>query len=369
MAELSVTGFENTFLTRSSEKASNLQINTAWYSKKGIVILLHSLFWIAIFALPFLIRTSNNDSHKPPFEIGYLYFYIATRPFWVGLFYVNAFYLFPKLVPQKKYALYVGSLLLSLFILSVIHSILFNVFVKSAPYEISNFLMFNSILYLFVLAASVAYTLIIDKIQADKLLQEKENENLKTELSFLRSQVSPHFMFNVLNNMVALARKKSEQLEPSLIKLSSLMRYMLYETDEQKVALEKEVDYLQSYIDLQKQRFGKNVNIHTCFSEVSGNYAIEPMLLIPFVENAFKHGTGLIADAEIEIELKAKNHILYFTVRNKYNCDKVEQKDKTAGIGLTNVERRLNLLYGKNHTLLINKNNGWFTVSLQLNLH
>jgi LytS/YehU family sensor histidine kinase len=211
--------------------------------------------------------------------------------------------------------------------------------------------------------------MIIDKIATDKLLQERENENLKTELSFLRSQVSPHFMFNVLNNMVALARKRSEQLEPSLIKLSSLMRYMLYETDEQKVALEKEVEYLQSYIDLQKQRFGKNVTIHACFQEVNGNYAIEPMLLIPFVENAFKHGTGLIRDAEIEIELKAKNQILQFTVRNRYNAEKEEQKDKTAGIGLTNVERRLNLLYGKNHALLINKNDGWFTVSLQLNLH
>jgi LytS/YehU family sensor histidine kinase len=229
--------------------------------------------------------------------------------------------------------------------------------------------MFNSFLFLFISAASIAYRVIIDKIKSDKLLQEKENENLKTELSFLRSQVSPHFMFNVLNNMVALARKKSEQLEPSLIKLSSLMRYMLYETDEQKVALDKEVEYLESYIDLQKQRFGKNVNIQTCFSEISGNYGIEPMLLIPFVENAFKHGTGLIPDAEIDIELKAKNHILYFSVRNKYSAEKEEQKDQTAGIGLTNVERRLNLLYGKNHTLLITKKDGWFTVSLQLNLH
>jgi len=211
--------------------------------------------------------------------------------------------------------------------------------------------------------------MIIDKIASDKLLQQRENENLKTELSFLRSQVSPHFMFNVLNNMVALARKKSDQLEPSLIKLSSLMRYMLYETDEQKVQLEKEVEYLQSYIDLQQQRFGKNVAIHSCFSQNDGNYTIEPMLLIPFVENAFKHGTGLIQNAEIDIELKAKNHILYFTVRNKYNSEKEEQKDKTAGIGLTNVERRLNLLYGKDHTLLITKKDGWFTVSLQLNLH
>src|SRR5689334_17681421 len=105
--ELRVPGFENKFLIRSATKASNAPMKITWYSKKWFIVLLHSLFWIAIFALPFLVRTSNNDPRKPPFEIGYLYFYIVTRPFWVGLFYLNAFYFFPKLVPPKKYALYV----------------------------------------------------------------------------------------------------------------------------------------------------------------------------------------------------------------------------------------------------------------------
>src|SRR6266487_1244233 len=155
--------------------------------------------------------------------------------------------------------------------------------IERTPYEIANFLTFNIFIYFFILAASIAYRMIIDKIASDKLLQERENENLKTELSFLRSQVSPHFMFNVLNNMVALARKRSDQLETSLIKLSSLMRYMLYETDEARVSLEKEMEYLQSYIDLQRQRFGKNIAIDTSFTEVDGSYTIEPMLLIPFV--------------------------------------------------------------------------------------
>ena len=380
MAELSVAGFEKTLAFRQ-RKADNAQIEKVWYNKKGIVILFHSLAWIAVFALPFLIRT-NSDTHNKPFEIGWLYFYIATRPFWIGLFYLNAHYLFPQFISRKKYWLYVGLQLVSLFILSVIHSIWFNILIKKQPYEFTNFLVFNTFTYLFILAASIAYRMVLDKIKTDKLLQERENENLKTELSFLRSQVSPHFMFNVLNNMVALARKKSEQLEPSLIKLSSLMRYMLYETDEQKVPLEKELEYLQSYIDLQQQRFGKHVNVRTSFEEIDGSYSIEPMLLIPFVENAFKHGTGLIENAVIDIELKAKNHILNFTVRNKYNdhfevkfhnqiavVQAAEQKDKTSGIGLSNVERRLNLMYAKNHSLLITKKDGWFSVSLQLNLH
>ena len=147
------------------------------------------------------------------------------------------------------------------------------------------------------------------------------------------------------------------------------MRYMLYETDEDKVALEKEIDYLQSYIDLQQQRFGKNVKVNAVFQKDELNYSIEPMLLIPFVENAFKHGTGLIDDAQIDIDLKVKNGLLHFFVRNKFNGQAVDVKDKTSGIGLNNVQRRLNLLYRDHHKVLINKKDDWFTVSLQLNLH
>jgi LytS/YehU family sensor histidine kinase len=175
-------------------------------------------------------------------------------------------------------------------------------------------------------------------------------------------------MFNIMNNMVALARKKSDILEPSLIKLSSLLRYMLYETDE-RVALQKEIEYLQSYIDLQKQRFGNNVTIKTCMEKVEDSFEIEPMLLIPFVENAFKHGTGLIENAEIDVELRTEKNRLSFSVRNKFNEASVEVKDKSSGIGLANVQRRLDLLYGNKHSLLITKQDGWFIVSLQIVLH
>ena len=215
----------------------------------------------------------------------------------------------------------------------------------------------------------MTYIMFRDRLRSERRAKEKETENLKTELAFLRSQVSPHFMFNVLNNMVSLARKKSEQLEPSLIKLSSLLRYMLYETDEEKVLLEREVEYLQSYIDLQKQRFGSKVKVNLCIEKFDKSYLIEPMLLIPFVENAFKHGTGLLPNAEINIELKAKKNLLQFMVNNYYDSSTQEIKDKTSGIGLQNVRRRLNLLYGNEHALLITNKENRFSVSLQLNLH
>ncbi len=175
-------------------------------------------------------------------------------------------------------------------------------------------------------------------------------------------------MFNIMNNMVALARKKSEILEPSLIKLSSLLRYMLYETEE-KVPLQKEIEYLESYIDLQSQRFGNKVKIETSIKKPEDHLEIEPMLLIPFVENAFKHGTGLIENAEIDIDLKTEKNLLYFSVRNKFNDGTDEVKDKSSGIGLVNVQRRLDLLYGNKHSLLITKHDDWFVVSLQIVLH
>jgi len=227
----------------------------------------------------------------------------------------------------------------------------------------------NAFPYFLILASSIAYRLVIDRIKSDRLAKEKENENLKTELLLLRSQINPHFMFNVLNNMVSLARKKSDQLESSLIKLSSLMRYMYYEAREDKVSLSKEIEYLKSYIEIQEQRFKGSVEVKAEFPVLSQSYVIEPMLLIPFVENAFKHGTGLTEDAEINISLQVINDVLCFFVSNKFSDDAKEEKDKTTGIGLANVKRRLNLLYGNRYHLEIVVRNNWHTVSLQLNLN
>ena len=284
-------------------------------------------------------------------------------------FYLNARLLIPWLLYKRKYIIYTAAILFSFtFYVLMMWLLWINFTHPDANFSFDRHLFFSTFTFLFILACSTAYKTIRDKIIADQLAKEKETENLKTELSLLRSQVSPHFMFNVLNNMVSLARKKSDQLEPSLIKLSSLMRYMLYETDEEKVSLEKETEYLQSYIDLQEQRFGKKVAINVTMCQPDNTYDIEPMLLIPFVENAFKHGTGLIENAHIGIELKAEKNILNFSVSNRYNPASVDVKDKASGIGLVNVQRRLELLHPGTHRLYITKDNDLFTVSLKINL-
>lgn len=347
-------------------------MSSKWYSKKWVKVLLHIATWLLLFSLPYLLRPSmsNNRPVSQEQHPGLIFLrYLTNDLIYVGFFYLNEALLIPQFINKRKYKEF-GAIIATLFIsiLFITWFILFQLFGQKG-FNLQGHILFNFFFFLFILAGSTAYRLINDRIRTDRISREKETENLKTELSLLRSQASPHFMFNVLNNMVALARKKSDLLEPSLLKFSSLMRYMLYEAEEDKVSLEKEIEYLQSYIDLQQQRFGKNVQVNVSLEKVDDHYEIEPMLLIPFVENAFKHGTGMIEEAQITIHLKAEKNILYFTVQNKYDPLSIEIKDKTSGIGLTNVKRRLNLLYGNKQHLLIAQKDNVFVVSLQLNLN
>ena len=216
--------------------------------------------------------------------------------------------------------------------------------------------------------ASLAFRYITDSVRNENLLKEERMATLTSELSLLKSQVSPHFLFNILNTMVFLARKKSSILESSLLKLSSLLRYMLYDTDTEKVLLEKEVKYLDDYINLQKIRY-HDLKVEVFFNNEDEDFVIAPMLLIPFVENAFKHAGSFIDDHSfIKIEVLTKSNTLFFGVCNKYTESKPEQKDNASGIGLANVTKRLDLLYKNNYRLSIEKMNNIFTVALQINL-
>ncbi|SEW54118.1 sensor histidine kinase [Chitinophaga arvensicola] len=338
---------------------------------KLVMVVRHIIAWAVFFSLPYLLHpTQEYNAHDRASEKQYWDLYLYFIDFtMVVFFYLNAWVFIPKLVYKKKiveYVIYIVGIFLLMFSSRYGFE---KIILKHQEIDIKPVILFTFFIFFFVLSASTAFQMIVDKMRLERQTSARENESLKTELSLLRSQVSPHFMFNVLNNMVSLARKKSDVLEPSLIKLSSLMRYMLYEADEDKVPLQKEAEYLQSYIDLQQQRFGKNVAINVSLETTATSYEIEPMLLIPFVENAFKHGTGLITDATIDIRLYTRNDMLFFSVRNKFNKDSSEIKDKTSGIGLTNVKRRLNLLYGDHYVLHIDKKDDWFIVSLQLNLH
>ena len=344
----------------------------AWYTKKWMTILIHAAAWILLFSLPFLLRPSHNQSEMKPQQENSSFIFmmqVISDVLLIIIFYLNAIILIPRLLYKRKYAWYTLSLIVcfAIFVLAI-WELWVNFSKGNIHFSFETHLLISTFIFIFIIACSTAYKMIRDKFIADNLAKEKETEHLKTELSLLRSQASPHFMFNVLNNMVALARKHSDELEPSLIKFSSLMRYMLYENDEEKVSLESEEEYLQSYIDLQQQRLSKKVIVTVNMCKSDKPYEIDPMLLIPFVENAFKHGTGFIENPSIDIELKARDNILYFCVSNKYDPHLQQIKDKASGIGLANVKRRLDLLHPGKYNLKITKDNSVFTVTLQINL-
>ena len=331
-------------------------------------IVLHVAIWAIVISLPYLMRYDSDSRPKDLDDSGFLLLHVFTSLLWIPVYYFNSFVLTRRFLYPRKFVTYAGAVLGMFALCMLVHGSLFTVLIHNRPFKILNSALFNLIPFLAVLAIGTASRQAQDKVQSDKLMQERHEENLKTELSFLRSQISPHFMFNVLNNMLAMARLKSDQLEPTIIKLSSLMRYILYETDEETVSLKKETEYLQSYIDLQRQRIGHKVQLKVSMEPGEDEYAIAPMLLIPFIENAFKHGTSAINDPVIDVELYTSSNMLYFRVANNYNKGAEEIKDKTSGIGLQNVKRRLNLLYGNRYSLLINDIDNWFTVSLQINL-
>ena len=338
-------------------------------NKKGwVTIALHGLIWLMVFLIPYIFSAdAETGSHsKDSHENMFLYLNTALNFFWVALFYFNAFVLIPRLIYKRKIMAYVLALAALLALVVLLDNLLFHVLAIPRAFSIYHSVQHNFIPFFFTLAVSAAYKAIADKTDTDMRLSEKQRENLKTELSFLRSQISPHFLFNVLNNITALIRLKSDELEPTVMKLSLLMKYMLYETDEEKVIVKSEVEYLQAYIDLQKQRYGDELTLTMVFEIEENWHNIEPMLLIPFIENAFKHG-GILQHPEIHVFMSVRNDELHFMVKNKLeNSEAI--KDKTSGIGLANVKRRLELLYPSKHKLTIDKNNGWFIIELLLTL-
>lgn len=335
---------------------------------KWVRLALHALLWIVVFVLPYLFDTPGPEHASSADQKAFFFLRLSTYVLLIPIFYLNSEVLTPRLIYPKKIAWYVLVLLLIFTALVAYHGLMFSWLICNEEYSFARVIRHNLPTFMLTLAVGMLYRMSRDRIRQQETMHQIQEENLKTELSFLRSQISPHFVFNVLNNIVAMVRLKHENLEETVIKLSSLMQYMLYEADNEKVLLKREAEYLQSYIDLQQQRFGSKVKINTHIALSDEWYEIEPMLLIPFVENAFKHGVGMIEKPQIDIELRTEAKTLYFTVRNKFNGSP-EVRDKTSGIGLANVSRRLNLLYDGGHELKITSEGDWFSVSLKLNLH
>lgn len=193
--------------------------------------------------------------------------------------------------------------------------------------------------------------------------QELQQEKLNTELAFLRSQINPHFLFNTINDIYSLTYQKSEQAPEALLKLSVMLRYMLREGNEDFMPLNREVEYLENIIALQRISAKGMAYINFTQEGYIGDQPIASLLFIAFVENAFKHGVWNDPQQPVEVYLHADNAGIIFSVSNKKNPG---HKDSKGGIGLNNVQRRLQLMYPNKHQLTINNNADFYTVNLIL---
>ena len=339
-------------------------------------ILLHIFFWICFLALPLLLgpNSASNNPREIDRHFQWNMFFVVFGLFNIPLFYFNTEFLLRKILKKRGVLIYIILLVISLLVMLWFHEELFKWFfpemANGGGQRGNGFRRGTSLRIifqlLFIVAIGISYRFLSDNMTDQEVKKEEENERLKSELSFLRSQISPHFMFNVLNSIVSLSRRKPEMVEPVVIKLSELMRYMIYETSDSKVSIDKEFSYLESYIELQRLRFGNDIKIDFKHNLSSSPSSIEPMLLIPFVENAFKHGVGMVQNPSIDIELNDDKKSLFFSVRNQVSKQNSEIKDESSGIGLANVRRRLELLYPDQHELKIDEKEDSYLVELTI---
>lgn len=320
---------------------------------------LHTLIWCLLLAIPTLFfynESFQGLSHN---------FFLITNILHIGLFYLNAYFLYPRLLTKKWWWFYIISLVLIVALAFRVKVFFLQLDPAFLLTDINRRIIgFGPIPFL---VAGIIFRLIYDRIRSEKREKEAQAEKLTAELKFLRSQISPHFIFNVMTNLVSLARVKSDLLEPSLIRLSELLRYMLYETGKDKFPVDAEIEYLKNYISLQQLRFGEDVRVSANWEMDGKNCFIEPMLLVPFVENAFKHGIGLVNEPYIEIQLQVRDGHLTFRISNNYSHQN-NSKDHSSGIGLDNIRKRLDLLYAGKYRLHIHDTKGIYTVELKLEL-
>jgi len=221
----------------------------------------------------------------------------------------------------------------------------------------------------FVVAIAFAIKIVKKLFEQQNEKYEMEKQNLETELNLLKAQLQPHFLFNTMNNLYALSIEKSTKTSDGIAKISALLRSVLYECNEVEIELEKEISLIENYIDLERMRYAEKLQVDFKVSGTPADNKIAPMLLFTFVENCFKHGGFINSETSyIKIELKIKPQFLLFCTENsKSNKGNENQKNKSSGIGLKNVKKRLEIIYPGNHDLKITDTKNKFTVGLQIN--
>lgn len=328
----------------------------------------HLLFWL--FSYVFLCfmeyLTTRGTFHS------ILLKQLINIAFYAIMVYGNIYYLIPNFFREKRYQSYFLILVLYVLIITPIFSFFLYIAAFDDPFQKAELLKLKNYYYffnLFIIGASTVFVIIKDWILQKREKRELENRNMQTELNFLKSQINPHFLFNTLNSLYALTLKKDDKAPDVVVKLSEMMRYMLYECNEKYVPLEKELNYLHNYIDLEQLRQPDRVQIKMTVKGDPSDLEIAPLILISFLENAFKHGVSRsIGKAHVNVCIAIKDKNLNLEIENSKPKQKTDQLKEPGGIGLQNTKKRLDLIYGGRHVLIIEENSEIFTVDLSINL-
>lgn len=285
--------------------------------------------------------------------------------------YITNYLLIPKLLYRKKYFLFTVLFIVmiiasSVYKMNIIGHVTNNPLLLNLKGNLKDRLYDNVIPHFFLVIAGAAIKLMFDQLTLQKKIADMAKDKAEAELNFLKSQINPHFLFNSLNSVYFLIDKNNPEARQTLHKFSDMLRYQLYEANGERIPIEKEISYLKDYVDLQKLRKDENYQVQfNCASGVKG-FSIEPLLLIPFVENAFKHishKSGL--ENFVKLDMNRSNGIFEFTVENSKETG-VHHTEQPGGIGLNNVKRRLELLYPGKHELGIEDNEENYKISLKL---
>lgn len=359
-------------------------------NKTAKTLSLHFIIWAVLFFLNYMFL--NN--FKVPFDFLY---HTKLWLVYIFIFYVNFYLLMPALLFKKKVFLYLFTVIVmiagTLFIKSLIEigksdtsysenkrlekksdapdirhheSIIIKPRIEKLPPPRIGFMPLYSLLLVF--AASTSLRLVQKWQDDEKRKTEIEKERVTTELSFLKQQINPHFLFNALNNIYSLTLNTSSPASGALLKLSSILRYMLYETEHTTVLLKDELNIIVDFIELQKIRITEKVKVNYQVIGIPGNLKIAPLLLIPIIENAYKYGIDNVNKSFINITVKIDSDQLELNVSNRVISSSLG-KEATAGIGIKNIKRRLDLLYPDKYSFDTVEKDSIFNVELKINLN
>lgn len=340
-------------------------------SSGGVRILLHIVFWVAYVTFFFIQYALSSEKHSSMGSLGSLCLTVTID---MAAAYFTVYYLLPKYLFTRKYWQFGVLFILSASLAIIMQRVL--MYYISYPYFYPEYLSklkgfwsinpFYTFLNIYtVVGFFTSIKLLKYWYRNQQVKTELENKNRISELAMLRSQLNPHFLFNTLNNIDSLIMTNPEKASDSIIKLSDIMRFMIYDIAD-VIPLAKEIDYLKSYISLQQLRLKNPEFVRLAINGNCELKFIAPMLFIPFVENAFKHGLKNVNIPGIDIRINCLENSINFEVINHFDENVELNKDKTPGIGLLNTKRRLELLYPEMHELVVEKKNGFYLSRLTI---